>query len=159
MEDRFVAKTVRWHWALILAAMLLIGLAGLWLVGFFDGGVPPFDGQPMSRKLLRAGWFAVFVSTCMSVFGLWYVFAAPAELIVMDEQGVICRRILEEGHVKWQDVRSVHIVPIFGLPGGKRLRLDGDRGKLLYLRSTGTDKSFDDIVRAVGWHLEPFWRR
>lgn len=113
----------------------------------------------MAHKLLRAGWFAVFVSACSSVFSLWYLFAAPAELIVIDEQGVTSHRILEEGHAKWKDIRSVHIVPMFGLPGGKRLRVDGDRGKLLYLRSTGTDKSFDEIVRAVAWHLAPVWHR
>ncbi len=97
MEDRFVARTSRARvWLLLLGSILLM-LGSLWMAGAF--------GAPPSPDRVWMGWVGAPLFALLGA--MWATrLRAPADQIVIDEEGLTCRSWSDE-HIPWSAIERI----------------------------------------------------
>jgi hypothetical protein len=159
VED-FVARNSRWRLALLIALGAGFVVTGFWMTGGF--------GAPPRPAIAWFGWVAiVFFGACS--LALAVRFFDRSDQVRISSAGVYSRQWSEDT-IPWSEIRDVsiwqfqrertivlHLRDPQMFPSRKLLgRLAGANRALtggdVSISLTGTDRSFDDALAAIGRH-------
>jgi hypothetical protein len=162
--DDFVAHNSRWRGALLVLGSLAFVVLGLWMTGAF--GEPPSSRRYPAPLMIGIGWFTVLFFGVCGVAWVKRLFDESPQLYIgpsgirwspWSDQLIPWSEITDvtTWRVKGQNVILLHLRNPGRFPGrGLGAMLAAANRKLsggdISISLTGTDRSYDDAMSAIG---------